>query len=505
MENTLPKNWVETEFKELTSFVIGGDWGKDLEFEYDVESELVSCIRGSEIKNWKRDKGSTSSIRKVKSSSLEKRALIEGDILIEISGGGPDQPVGRTIFIDEEALMVNSEYKKVCTNFLRMVRLYDNLNKKFIKNYLDSFYLSGEVLKYQGGSNNLRNLKFKEFEIIKIPLPPLAEQQRIVAKLDVLFNHLETLKTRLEQIPQLLKNFRQAVLTQAVTGKLTEEWRVGKELEDVKNIVKEFLEDLAKNEKSLPKKKKIKALIKEKSFKEFKIPPEWEFFKLDKLCLAFTYGSSSKSLNEGLVPVLRMGNLQKGKLDWTKLKYSIDESEIKKYLLVKGDVLFNRTNSPELVGKTSLYLGEQKAIYAGYLIKIVTGEVLNSSYLNYALNSPYAKEWCWKVKTDGVSQSNINAQKLSQFNIPYPSFEEQTEIVKRVEALFAKADKIEAQYQSLKIKIDSLPQAILAKAFKGELVAQLPTDGSAKELLEEIKKLKASLQGKKKPVKRKKK
>ena len=122
MEN-LPKNWVQTEFKELISFVIGGDWGKDLEFEFDVESEVVLCVRGSEIKNWEKDKGSTSSLRKVKISSLEKRALIEGDILIEISGGGPDQPVGRTVFIDEEALNVNSEYKKVCTNFLRYLIL----------------------------------------------------------------------------------------------------------------------------------------------------------------------------------------------------------------------------------------------------------------------------------------------------------------------------------------------------------------------------------------------
>ncbi|WCC48050.1 restriction endonuclease subunit S [Tenacibaculum finnmarkense] len=244
MESKLPKNWVETEFKELTSFVIGGDWGKDLEFEFDVESEIVSCIRGSEIKKWEKDKGNTASIRKVKSSSLEKRALIEGDILIEISGGGPDQPVGRTIYIDKEALNVNSDHKKVCTNFLRLVRLYDNLDKKFVKNYLDSFYLSGEVLKYQGGSNNLRNLKFKEFETIKIPLPPLAEQQRIVAKLDTLFGSLDALKIRLNNIPQLIKNFKQAVLTQAVTGKLTQEWRVGKELEEWENLK---IEDVIKS------------------------------------------------------------------------------------------------------------------------------------------------------------------------------------------------------------------------------------------------------------------
>ena len=93
----------------------------------------------------------------------------------------------------------------------------------------------------------------------------------------------------------------------------------------------------------------------------------------------------------------------------------------------------------------------------------------------------------------------------SPSTIPLPSIKEQTEIVKRIEHLFAKADAIEAQYQSLKTKIERLPQAILAKAFKGELVEQLESDGSAAMLLEEIQRLKAELKGAKKTVKGKKK
>ena len=91
-----------------------------------------------------------------------------------------------------------------------------------------------------------------------------------------------------------------------------------------------------------------------------------------------------------------------------------------------------------------------------------------------------------------MSQSNINAQKLSKFTIPFPSPEEQQEIVNRVESLFAKADAIEQQYKILKAKIDTLPQAILHKAFKGELTEQLDTDGDSRELLKQIQELKNS-------------
>ena len=97
---------------------------------------------------------------------------------------------------------------------------------------------------------------------------------------------------------------------------------------------------------------------------------------------------------------------------------------------------------------------------------------------------------------------HLNIGDIRKLNFPIPSKKEQTEIVKRVETLFAKADKIENQYKILKEKTDSLPQAILAKAFKGELVAQLDTDGSAKELLAEILKLKAAVAPKKKMKKK---
>ncbi len=200
------------------------------------------------------------------------------------------------------------------------------------------------------------------------------------------------------------------------------------------------------------------------------LPENWEYVSLDKLCESFQYGTSKKSQTTGKLPVLRMGNIQNGQIDWTDLVYTSDEKEIEKYKLNHGDVLFNRTNSPELVGKTSIYRGEQSAIFAGYLIKINNFEELDSEYLNYCLNSIYAKEFCLRVKTDGVSQSNINAQKLGKFEVPFCSKEEQQEIVRRVKALFKLAGAIEKRVATVTVRAEKLKQAILAKAFRGELV-----------------------------------
>jgi type I restriction enzyme S subunit len=208
---------------------------------------------------------------------------------------------------------------------------------------------------------------------------------------------------------------------------------------------------------------------------------------------------------------LRMGNIQDGKLDWNDLVFSSNDEEIEKYRLEHGDVLFNRTNSPELVGKTAIYLGEQPAIYAGYLIKVQCKDGLLPMFLNYHLNSPSAKAYCYAVKSDGVSQSNINAKKLSAYPLNKPSLGEQEEIVQRIEELFAFADKVEAKAKTALASVNHLTQSILAQAFSGELTKDwrqqnpdlISGENSAEALLERIKAEREKLKPAKKTRKKK--
>ena len=159
------------------------------------------------------------------------------------------------------------------------------------------------------------------------------------------------------------------------------------------------------------------------------------------VCTNIQYGSSQKSSISGKVAVLRMGNIQDGKLILDKLVYTSDEAEIQKYPLKYNDLLFNRTNSKELVGKTAIYKGEIPAIYAGYLVRI-TPLYMSSDYLNYVMQSQFYWSYCQSVRSDAIGQSNINAEKLKRFVFPLPPLAEQKRIVEKLEQLLPLCERL---------------------------------------------------------------
>lgn len=268
-----------------------------------------------------------------------------------------------------------------------------------------------------------------------IPAPPIAEQQRIVDRIESLFSKLDEAKEKAQAVVDGYEDRKAAILHKAFTGELTEKWR-------------------KENDGCFRKTVTIKSI-----------------------CFSLAYGTASKSLKEGNVAVIRMGNLQGGEIDWGNLVYSNNEAENQKYRLYEGDILFNRTNSAEQVGKTSIYRGEMPAIYAGYLIKLdYDHSKINGEYLNYLLNSPEAKEYCNRVKTDAVNQSNINAQKIGAFEIPLISIDEQKELVGKV-AFLIDSEKMTRDSAEKTIKsIETMKKSILAKAFRGELGTNDPSE-----------------------------
>jgi type I restriction enzyme S subunit len=270
-------------------------------------------------------------------------------------------------------------------------------------------------------------------------MAPLAEQQRIADKLDTLLSRIDACRDRLDRVGPLLQRFRQSVLSSATSGEL----------------------DSSQD--------------------------EWPVVRLGDVAGDFSYGSATKSSPTGQVPVLRMGNLQRGKLDWNDLVFTSNADEVDRYRLERGDVLFNRTNSPELVGKTAVYKGERPAIYAGYLIRIRCSRVLHPEFLHYCLSAPAGRDYCRRVKSDGVSQSNINATKLRDFTLSLPPIDVQKRIVDRVETLLSLSDHIEARCIGAVRGAKRLTQATLAKAFRGELVPQDPNDEPASALLARLR------------------
>ena len=420
------EEWKEIALHDLTSFVIGGDWGGSPE-EATENSTLAYCIRGSEIKEWNKNKGKTAVIRRIKKSSLEIRKLDVGNILLEISGGGPEQPVGRVLYIDEDVLDTEDNLPLVCTNFFRKLQLVDSVCRKYVYYYLHYFYISGKTIGLQGGSNNLRNLKYKDYQMIKIPLPPLEEQKQIAAKLDKLFAQIETIKKSTERIPELLKNFRQQILTYAVTGKLTNS--------------------------------------------DYEL---WELKTLDGIAIPKAgYAFKATDFIDNGIQVIRMGNLYNNKLSLNRNPVFVPENYdidiIERSKVRRDDILLTLTGT------------KYKRDY-GYAIKIDTDDILllnqrilsltpliNPDYLLLALRSDEFRNQFFEFETGGVNQGNVGVKNVMNIKLHIPSSNVQVEIVRRTRALLKILDNVERKYNNLCEKLDKLPQTLLCKAFKGEL------------------------------------
>ncbi len=309
-------------------------------------------------------------------------------------------------------------------------------------------------------------IKPKHLLALEIDLPDIQEQKQIVKYFERIETEDRELKQELTHQQSLLKKLRQQILQEAIEGKLSQDWRAknpnaepaGKLLKRIQAEKQQLIKDKKiKNQKPLP-------AISEAE-KPFELPEGWAWCRLGEASYEFQYGTSSKSLENGDIPVLRMGNIQNGQIIWSKLVYSNDNEEIDKFNLIEDDLLFNRTNSRELVGKTGLYKGNQKSIYAGYLVRFHMATGIDANYTNFVMNSPLHNNWCNEVKTDAIGQSNINATKLSNFRFPLPPLAEQKAIVAKVEKLLSLCDQLQAQITQNQSHADGLMQAVLTAAF----------------------------------------
>lgn len=502
MSDTLPNGWATPQLEDLMEFVIGGDWGKDPDFKDDDFVEAF-CIRGTEFRHWNQEKGVSRVLRKIKLSSLEKRALKDGDILIEISGGGPDQPVGRTVHIDSKSLAVKPEHPTVCTNFIRLSRPYTNIDSRYVNYYLQTFYLSGEVTNYQGGSNNLRNLKFKEYCTIPVPFAPLNEQIRIADKLDSLLAKVDTAQKHLDKIPVLIKRFRQSVLAAATSGELTKEWRVRKNLsisiDEINQAYKKGIIIEKNNEYKVkgkfPKSDSWKNNIPtphlptQEDIERFGIyPKNWEFVSLDQLTRFVKDGPHfSPNYTEEGIPFISGRNVTQDGIDFSTCKYisrELHNEFSKRCKPLKGDILYTKGGTTGIACVNTLDTEFNVWVHVAVL-RVTDENVIHPSYVSLALNSPKCYERS-QFYTHGVANRDLGLKRMIKICFAIPNIEEQKEIVRRVESLFALADTVEKQYQQAQKRIDRLTQSILAKAFRGELVPQDPNDEPAEELLKRI-------------------
>ncbi|WP_445713256.1 restriction endonuclease subunit S [Flavobacterium sp.] len=475
MEKQLPKNWVQTELGNYAILKNGYAFKSS-----DFQNDGIPVVRISNIKDFKIDIENSICVDE---SKLKSDFIVsKGDILIAMSGA----TTGKYGVFEHDIIVLQNQR---VGNLKPVVESLSN--KRFILYLLGSLKEEIEEKAYGAAQPNISP---KLIESINIFLPPLAEQNRIVAKLDALFAQLETIKTSMAKVPLLLKDFRQQVLTQAVTGKLTEEWRRYNEYNSL-----ELCKRLKEHHKKSGGHKKGNAAEHdiEKHLNSFQdIPENWQVIELKELCKQekpITYGILMPGPEiEGGRPYLKVMSYPNNVIDYSKVRHTSVEIE-KNFVrsrLSEGDIVLSIRGT---VGRVIIVPKDlDGANLTQDSARISLQKTVSNLFIAYVLKSKILQDIMDSV-TKGVAVRGINIGDVRHLRIPLPSFEEQQEIVSRVESLFAKADAIEKQYETLKVKIENLPQAILHKAFKGELTEQLDSDGDARELLTEIEGLKAGM------------
>jgi type I restriction enzyme S subunit len=355
------------------------------------------------------------------------------DILLSIRA-----PVGPTNFAPENCCIGRG---------LAAIRANPEINQK----YLLYFFRNIEPwLSQQGTGSTFKAINGDQVRELSVCLPPKNEQTRIAQKLDELLAQVDTLKARIDALPALLKRFRQSVLAAAVSGRLTEEWRKERSLPDFSEV-------------------ELGHLIKE--------GPQNGLYKPSS-----AYGSGVK--------IIRIDGFYSGEITcWEMLRsLEVDSRELEAWGVRVGDILINRVNSIEYLGKCALVRSvPAPTVFESNIMRMsLKKDLVHPEYLMRFLSSEIGRMKLIARAKHAVNQASINQGDVKACKVPLPLLAEQTEIVRRIEQLFAFVDQLEAKVATAQARIDRLTQSILAKAFRGELVPQDPNDEPASLLLERI-------------------
>ncbi len=305
------------------------------------------------------------------------------------------------------------------------------------------------IAKGQGGAQqNISQGILKEH---LIPLSPLNEQRRIAAKLDTTLAAVEACRQQLDGVAAILKRFRQAVLAAATSGELTREWM-------------------------------------EENF----VDRKWEEGCLHELLSSKPRNGYSPKPADQETPIksLTLSATTTGRFKPEHFKYIDQSIPVDSHLwLTPGDILIQRANTLEYVGISAIYNGPEKTfIYPDLMMKCQANDKVVTQYLHYLLLSEAVRNY-FRESATGTSGNmpKINQQIVMSAPVRWPTHDEQLEIVGRAQELFTLADQLEARLTTARKIVDRLTPALLAKAFRGELVPQDPSDEPASVLLERIR------------------
>jgi type I restriction enzyme S subunit len=418
----------------------------------------------------------------------DEQFVRRGDILIAMSSGSK-KLVGK-------AAPIASEFEGAFGAFCGVIRNKSEMPDEVLARYFQSPQYTSWVTA-AGRGIGINNLGRGDLDSLPIPTPPLAEQYRIVAKVDELMALCDRLEAQQQErdtrhaalaraslarfaeapTPANLDflfhpsytitptDLRKSILTLAVQGKLVPQDTNDEPAKALIDRVTELREHSLAGKRA-----KVAKIIRklDESESDHSIPDDWAWCRLGDLVLDFRYGTSRKCAREGSgVPVLRIPNIQSGKIDSTDLKFTdMPTSEFDELCLREGDILLVRSNGSEnLVGRSAVVSAEdERFAYAGYLVRArIPGKVVYSPYLHIALSTPSVRSQIEGPIRTTSGVKNINTTELSNLVLPLPPLAEQRRIVAKVDQLMALVDQLETQITASRASAAKLMAAVVAE------------------------------------------
>lgn len=397
--------WRVDRIRDHLSGIVGGEWGDDPD-AHDEGVELP-VIRVADIRDLDLSvEGLT--VRRIKESKLAGRLIGKQTILLEKSGGGENKPVGRAVRTN----MVT--FDAICSNFMAKVDCGDTVAPEFVVYLLDALYSSGVNGACIQQTTGIQNLRVLDYLNTKVALPPLPEQHRIAAYLDTSCAAIDAAVAAKRSQLDTLEALRKSIIQRAVTFGI-----------DVNPKLRQVNSDWIRE-----------------------VPSHWNVCRVKRVVARMDYGIGVSTGDEGRYPVLKMGNVLDGEIQFAKLDF-IDEVD-DNLILEKGDLLYNRTNSPDQVGKAAIFRKSRAdaITFASYLVRLRVNYRANAWYLNYVLNSSGFLAFARRLAVPSVQQSNLNSTRYAQMFIPLPPIEEQKAILSFLNEKTAAVDTVVATIQT---------------------------------------------------------
>ncbi|WP_236750978.1 restriction endonuclease subunit S [Actinoalloteichus hymeniacidonis] len=451
----LPAGWVWAQLGELGEYINGRGFKKS---EWSDSGRPIIRIQNLT--------GSGQKFNYYADELQERHKVNSGDLLISWAA-----TLGAHIWRGPEAALNQHIFK---------VRPF--IDKYFLFYLLE--YKINELLASSHGSGMIHITRPK-FDQLQVAIPPLSEQRRIVEALETHNSRIVAATGDLISAQSRFEVLKRSAILQTTSGARSTQ---NQDHEPATELLTRIANELERT----PNAKRRKDVRPAPLSPRVNLPSHWRIAPLGALTRNIEYGTSAKASSDPTEPniaVLRMGNIQDGRLDLRELKYlPRSHPDSSKLLLADGDLLFNRTNSPELVGKSAVYHSAMgPATFASYLIRCQFAHGVEPEWVSLCINSPVGRQYIRSVAAQQVGQANVNSTKLASFPIPIPPHSEQIELLKEFHMWKDQVDRTTKIAQRALTQSKALRQSLLTRAFTGSLVAQDPADEPASLLLHRIR------------------